>query len=289
MKLCASCMRCLVDRQEERVRGMGTEEDRDAFIKQVARIIGESSPQDSAPVLVERINEVYRGIFGPVTDYDKIKKEFNELMLSVEPDIRAAMAAGEDPLHTAFVYARVANYIDFGMASSVDKETLFQLLNEEAQDRMDEQVYARLLDDLEKADKMVYITDNCGEIVCDKLVVEEMQKRFPGLDLTVLVRGENTLNDATMEDAVQVGLCEVAKVTGNGCGVAGTPLAYVDEQTRRLLDEADVILAKGQGNFETMHGCGLNVYYSFLCKCDWFQQRFGMEKNKGMFVRERSQ
>ena len=79
------------------------------------------------------------------------------------------------------------------------------------------------------------------------------------------------------------------KVTGNGCGVAGTPLAYVDEQTRRLLDEADVILAKGQGNFETMHGCGLNVYYSFLCKCDWFQQRFGMEKNKGMFVRERSQ
>ena len=118
MKLCASCMRCLVDRQEERVRGMGTEEDRDAFIKQVARIIGESSPQDSAPVLVERINEVYRGIFGPVTDYDKIKKEFNELMLSVEPDIRAAMAAGEDPLHTAFVYARVANYIDFGMASS---------------------------------------------------------------------------------------------------------------------------------------------------------------------------
>lgn len=54
---------------------------------------------------------------------------------------------------------------------------------------MDEQVYARLLDDLEKADKMVYITDNCGEIVCDKLVVEEMQKRFPGLALTVLVRG----------------------------------------------------------------------------------------------------
>ena len=53
--------------------------------------------------------------------------------------------------------------------------------------------------------------------------------------------------------------------------------------------KADVILAKGQGNFETMHGCGLNVYYSFLCKCDWFQQRFGMEKNKGMFVRERSQ
>ena len=74
----------------------------------------------------------------------------------------------------------------------------------------------------------------------------------------------------------------------NGCGVAGTPLDYVGEEARGLLKEADVILAKGQGNFETMHGCGLNVYYSFLCKCDWFQKRFGMEKNKGMFVRERS-
>lgn len=288
MKLCASCMRCLVDRQEERVRELGTEEDRDAFMKQVARIIGESSLQDSAPVLVERINEVYRKYFGPVTDYDKIKKEFNELMLSVEPEIRAAMQAGEDPLHTAFVYARAANYIDFGMASSVDKDTLFKLLNEAAQDRMDELVYAGLLGDLEKADKVVYITDNCGEIVCDKLAVEEMQKRFPKLDLTVLVRGENTLNDATMEDALRTGMCDAAKVAGSGCGVAGTPLAYVDEKARRLLEEADVLIAKGQGNFETMHGCGLNVYYSFLCKCDWFQRRFGMEKNKGMFVRERS-
>lgn len=289
MKLCASCMRCLVDRQEERVRKLGTEEDRDAFMKQVARIIWESGPEDSAPVLVERINEVYRGIFGPVTDYDKVKKEFNELMLTVEPDIRAAVEAAEDPLHMAFVYARAANYIDFGMTSHVEKDTLFQLLNEAAQERMDELAYAGLLADLEKADRMVYITDNCGEIVCDKLAVEEIQKRFPGLDLTVLVRGENTLNDATMEDALQTGMCDTAKVEGSGCGVAGTPLAYVGGQAKRLLEEADVILAKGQGNFETMHGCGLNVYYSFLCKCGWFRERFGMEKNKGMFVRERSQ
>lgn len=89
MKLCASCMRCLVDRQEERVRDKGKEEDRDAYMRQVARIIGESAPEDSAPVLVERINEVYRQYFGPVTDYDEIKKEFNELMLSLEPDIRS--------------------------------------------------------------------------------------------------------------------------------------------------------------------------------------------------------
>ena len=101
-------------------------------------------------------------------------------------------------------------------------------------------------------------------------------------------RGEAALNDATIEDAIQTGLDKAARITDNGCGVAGTPLDYVGADARCLLEEADVIVAKGQGNFETMHGCGLNIYYSFLCKCDWFRKRFGMEKNKGMFVRERS-
>ena len=288
MKLCASCMRCLVDRQEERVRDKGKEEDRDAYMRQVARIIAESAPEDSAPVLVERINEVYRQYFGPVTDYDEIKKEFNELMLSLEPDIRSVMEAGEDPLHTAFVFARAANYIDFGMAGQVEKETLFQLLEKAAGDSMDEKVYEEMLSDLGKARKMIYVTDNCGEVVCDKLAVEELKKCFPGLDITVMVRGEAALNDATIEDAIQTGLDKAARITDNGCGVAGTPLDYVGADARRLLEEADVIVAKGQGNFETMHGCGLNIYYSFLCKCDWFRKRFGMEKNKGMFVRERS-
>ena len=288
MKLCASCMRCLVDRQEERVRDKGKEEDRDAYMRQVARIIAESAPEDSAPVLVERINEVYRQYFGPVTDYDEIKKEFNELMLSLEPDIRSVMEAGEDPLHTAFVFARAANYIDFGMAGQVEKETLFQLLEKATGDSMDEKVYEEMLSDLGKARKMIYVTDNCGEVVCDKLAVKELKKRFPGLDITVMVRGEAALNDATIEDAIQTGLDKAARITDNGCGVAGTPLDYVGADARRLLEEADVIVAKGQGNFETMHGCGLNIYYSFLCKCDWFRKRFGMEKNKGMFVRERS-
>ena len=288
MRLCASCMRCLMDRQEERVRDKGTEEDRDAFMRQVARIIAESAPEDSAPVLVDRINGEYRKIFGPVTDYDAIKKEFNELMLSLEPDIRSVMEKGEDALHTTFVFARAANYIDFGMAGRVEKETLLELLEQAAGDSMDETVYDKMLSDLEQARKMVYVTDNCGEVVCDKLVVEELKKRFPLLELTVLVRGEPALNDATREDAVQTGLDKAARIVNNGCGVAGTPLDYVGEEARGLLKEADVILAKGQGNFETMHGCGLNVYYSFLCKCDWFQKPFGMEKNKGMFVRERS-
>lgn len=184
------------------------------------------------------------------------------------------------------LFARAANYIDFGMAGQVEKETLFSLLEAAAEEKMDERVYNEFLADLRTARSLVYVTDNCGEIFCDRLVAEELQKRYPELDVTVMVRGRDALNDATMEDALMVGMEKVARIVDNGCGVAGTPLAYIGDEARKLLAEADVILAKGQGNYETMHGCGLNVYYSFLCKCAWFRKQFGVLKNTGMFVRE---
>lgn len=286
MELCAACIRCVMDRQEERVSGLGTEREQSDYLRGVARVIADADPEDSAPVLVERINHVYEEIFGPATDYAQVKKEFNALMLSLEPQIRKAMEQDGDALHAAMLFARAANYIDFGMAGQVEKETLFSLLEAAAEEKMDERVYNEFLADLRTARSLVYVTDNCGEIFCDRLVAEELQKRYPELDVTVMVRGRDALNDATMEDALMVGMEKVARIVDNGCGVAGTPLAYIGDEARKLLAEADVILAKGQGNYETMHGCGLNVYYSFLCKCAWFRKQFGVLKNTGMFVRE---
>ena len=286
MELCAACIRCVMDRQEERVSGLGTEREQSDYLRGVARVIADADPEDSAPVLVERINHVYEKIFGSATDYAQVKKEFNALMLSLEPQIRKAMEQDGDALHAAMLFARAANYIDFGMAGQVEKETLFSLLEAAAEEKMDERVYNEFLADLRTARSLVYVTDNCGEIFCDRLVAEELQKRYPELDVTVMVRGRDALNDATMEDALMVGMEKVARIVDNGCGVAGTPLAYIGDEARKLLEEADVILAKGQGNYETMHGCGLNVYYSFLCKCAWFRKQFGVLKNTGMFVRE---
>lgn len=286
MELSAACMRCLIDRQEENIRGKGTPEEQNEYMRSVARIIAESAPQDSAPVLVERINREYAGRFGADTTYEAAKQEYNALMLSLEPQFVSVMEASKDSLHTALVYARAANYIDFGAAGCVEKETLFALLKDAAEERLDERIYRDFLEDLQKAKRLVYVTDNCGEVVCDRIAAEEIKRRFPALKITALVRGQNTLNDATRREAIQAGMERASEIVDNGCGVAGTPLEYISGEARQLLMQADVILAKGQGNFETMHGCGLNIYYSFLCKCEWFQRRFGMERNKGMFVRE---
>ena len=140
---------------------------------------------------------------------------------------------------------------------------------------------------MEQASKLVYLTDNCGEVVLDKIALKIIQERYPDLKVTAVVRGEPVVNDADLEAARYVGLDRVVKVMENGSGIAGTDLDDISDEARNEIETADVILSKGQGNFETIHGCGLNIYYLFLCKCDWFVQKFEVERFKGMFVNER--
>ena len=134
---------------------------------------------------------------------------------------------------------------------------------------------------------MVYITDNAGEIVLDGLLMEQLLAIRPDLQLTALVRGGFVLNDATLEDAQAVGLPALVPVVGNGNALPGTVWHALSDQARALLADADMIVAKGQANFETLHESGLNIYYLLLCKCDYFVRRFQVPRLTGMFVNER--
>jgi Uncharacterized conserved protein len=124
--------------------------------------------------------------------------------------------------------------------------------------------------------------------VLDKILLEIIKESYPELNITVVVRGKPVVNDATLEDAQMVGLTDLVRVIGNGTEVGGTYLEEIDKQVLALIQSADLIISKGQGNFETLHGCGLNIYYIFLCKCEWFVKRFKLEKFKGVFVNERN-
>jgi hypothetical protein len=94
------------------------------------------------------------------------------------------------------------------------------------------------------------------------------------------------LNDATVEDAHYVGIDRVAEVISNGDAIAGTIYDMMPVEAKKALDESDVILAKGQGNYESMSGQGRHVFYAFLCKCDLFTNRFHVPRLTGIFVQE---
>ena len=286
MRVSAACIRCMVERQEERVQSLKNESKKAEYLKAVLRVIGQSDTETSAPELVEDIGKVYAEYFGEEQDYQEIKRMHNQKMLDIESQIWQQICNAEDPVERAILYARAGNYIDYGALSTVEESVLETLIQNVERETLDETCYRDFRCDLERASKLVYVTDNCGEIVLDKQLIRLLKEQYPKLDITVLVRGKQVLNDATIEDAQQIGLTELVPVLENGSGIAGTSMRSINETSKKMLEDADVILAKGQGNFESLYGCGLNVYYLFLCKCDWFVRRFDLTKNAGVFMRE---
>lgn len=287
MRLNSMCIRCLIDKQEARIANFKDEDKNAAYMKEIAKIIGESDDEASSAYLVYLFNQVYRRYFGEVKDYSEIKKEYNSYVLALENELYQEILKAQDPLAQSIVYARIGNYIDFGAMQHVEKKVFLDLFRDEKKNMLDQHVYEDFLGDCRSGKIFLLLADNCGEIVLDKLFLKELKKRFPHLELCVMVRGEQVLNDATMEDAEETGVCTVAKVISNGSGVGGTVEKMLTEEAKQTLNRADIILSKGQANYETLHGCGRNIYYSFLCKCDWFSGRFGVERNTGMFLREK--
>ena len=287
MKLNPFCLCCILNKQEKLIRSYPDMEKKTEYMKKLMALIANTKETDCAPSLSVDIQKLYSSFWNcPAEDYTEVKKDFNRFMLDIEHTLEEKIRSSADPLEKALLYARIGNYIDFAALSNVNQETTLTLL-ENNSDSLDQEEYSIFLKELNSAKRLVYITDNCGEIVLDKLAIKILKETYPDLDITVLVRGYPVINDATMEDAEEIGLTDLVKVIDNGSNVAGTWIPGINQTARELLENADMIIAKGQGNFETMNDCGLNVYYLFLCKCDLFQRRFHAQNLQGMFLNER--
>jgi len=259
-----------------------------AYMQNVLTRLTNLQEDDNSPSLYTEFQKHFTKIWGIAPkDYTELKKEFNQLMMDLEEELMLSIRESADPLERALIYSRIGNYIDFAALSHVKKEELLSLIEEGRQESLDKEEYRHFCEELSSASSLVYLTDNCGEIVLDKLVIRILKERFPKLDIQVIVRGFPAANDATIEDAKMCGLTEFVPVIGNGNDVGGTWLPHISKESLSLIKNADVIISKGQGNFETLHGCALNIYYLFLCKCEWFMRMFQAEKFQGMFVNEK--
>ena len=287
MKLSSYCMNCLVNRQMENIKDYEDEELKSNYMKRVLCTISEANEQETAPIIIAKINQLHQEYFGAPYSFEALKKQYNILMLQKEEGIWNKILASDDSLLEALKYSRIGNYIDFGAMGSIDDDKLNDLLESVQQEYIEDSLYQAFTKDLHSAGKLVYLTDNCGEVVLDKLFIKCIRSLYPELHVTVIVRGKMVLNDATMEDARMIGLTEIVDVIGNGTEIAGTCLEQIDKKAKDCIDAADVIISKGQGNFETLNGCGLNIYYIFLCKCEWFVKRFKLEQFKGVFINDR--
>ena len=283
----ADCILCHLKRHIATARSLGTEEQAIAFVKELMELYRQVPADQSFTILNPQVSDLLTKHYGISEDrYRQEKEDSNRFVLSRLDRIRQRVARAEDPVYAGLQYAVLGNYIDFGaLQGQVSFDKLDELLDGAARMELDREVYRRLCEDLASARKLLYLTDNAGEIGFDRVLAEEIHRKYPALEITFCVRGAPALNDATREDAA---LMEIPfPVIDNGNRIAGTHLPSLGQEAKQALERADVILAKGMANTETMHGCGLNVYYAFLIKCDRFVKVFGKPLFTSMLVSER--
>lgn len=220
----------------------------------------------------EVMGELYRrllNILGHTDPYETIKHQYNELLLQQEPMIEKLITTSPNQFQTALKVAIVGNLIDFSAKHQFSKEMLLAKIEQIVDSQLAIDDSQKLYDHLENSKSLLYLGDNCGEIVLDKIFIKKIKELFPHLEITFACRGFPVVNDATMADVKQVGLDQVCTVIDNGDGSLGTVISRVSDPFKKIFNQADVIISKGQGNLESlMDGCYPNIYFMFMVKCE---------------------
>ncbi|MGN1165859.1 MAG: damage-control phosphatase ARMT1 family protein [Lachnospiraceae bacterium] len=274
-KECFECCRNKVSGLLEQYQA--SESVRDRVTIDIEKVLADAK-EKSAPVLMAEVISIVEKSLDISDAYDIPKKKYNHILMEKESAIREEIAKEADIFLAGIQYAITGNYIDFGAMSDVNEDKLNELLNNRKAIRLDKTELGNLQNELRQAKRLAYITDNAGEIVLDKVFIGVMKELYPELEIGVIVRGFPVLNDATCDDAKEVELTESVTVIPNGSDVPGTPLGEISREAKEWIESADLCIAKGQGNFETLRGCGKNIYYLFLCKCELFVKKFGVER-----------
>jgi len=282
------CLLCHLRRNLEVVKPLGTEAQAMAFVKDMMRLYLDAPDGVASPWFNPQTADLMLKHYGLPIDRMQEEKELSNRFVMERMDlIRQKVESAEDPVLAGLQFSILGNYLDFAaLQGQVSFEKLEAMLDTAFDLELDPVAYAGFCADLEKGKKLLYLTDNAGEIGFDRILAEEIAKKYPHLSITFCVRGDIIINDATRADAEAVGI--PFPVIDNGNRIPGTQIDMLGQEALEALNAADVILAKGMANCETMHGCGYNVYYAFLVKCQRFVDRFQKPMLTPMLVKERA-
>jgi len=189
------------------------------------------------------------------------------MALEIYPHLKEKVAKAQDRLLMAVEIAIAGNVIDYGAKNTLNiEEEIDRLLDEEFSSKVGKTIfdYAHFKKDLLQAKTVLYLGDNAGETVFDRVLIEEIPK---GKEIIYAVREKPVINDALMEDALMCGIDQCAKVMSSGVDAPGTILKFCSQEFCRIFESADIIISKGQGNYETLNSEGGRIYFLFRAKC----------------------
>ncbi|MBN2024737.1 MAG: DUF89 family protein [Pirellulales bacterium] len=285
MKTFLDCVPCLLHQALHSVR-CTTQDERvhetivRTALESMAAMDFRRPPAAMAQIIHRRIRE----LTDTSDPYARQKRRLNDAAMSLYPACAARVAGAADPLELAVRLAIAGNVMDLAVKTHLTEEEMLASLDECVDAPLDCSI-AEFARAVEEADEILYLADNAGEIVFDRLLLE----RLPREKLTVAVRGKPVINDATIEDARYVGLAEVVNVIDNGSDAPGTILDDCSDAFRRRFERADLIISKGQGNYETLAGSTRPIWFLLRVKCPIIARHLGCSVGTTILRRASSQ
>ncbi len=292
MRTYLECFACFMNLSLSISRRSGCDEacQREVLLK-VAGLLPSFSMNSTPPEMsldIERVVKEYTGVEDPFAEE---KEKSNRAALEAAPEVRRIIRRSDNPLLTAVEFAIAGNSIDYGASHNLDVlATMKHLIQDEnariGSENPEHFQLKKHEEDLKKKRNLLYLTDNAGEIVFDMLLIELLKDRFPSLKITAVVRNSPVLNDATLQDAENIGLTNLVPVISSGSDASGTVLSFCTPDFLDRFQKADMVIAKGQGNYETLSDVDREIYLMFKSKCDVIARHSGSRVGDIMLLKK---
>lgn len=272
MKTYLDCIPCFYRQALDAARIAGADElVQKKIIDELSRLIPNFSLETAPPEMGREIYGLVGKISGVKDPFKEIKENSNKFSLKLYPKLKQEINNSEDRLLAAVKLSIIGNIIDYGAKNSLNVEEeinyLFQgnfIVNNENNSTTFK--YNQFKKGLNKVNSIIYLADNAGEVVFDRLLIEELVKEL-GKEVIYVVKEKPIINDALIEDAIFCGINKVAKITSSGSDAPGTILKYCSPEFMELYQDAELIISKGQGNYEALSEEDKSIFFLLRAKC----------------------
>lgn len=286
MKTYLDCIPCFFRQALESARIAGADETaQKEILNQICRLTPGFS-MDSCPAEMGRsIYKVVKKVTGKADPYMEIKKRSNRFALGLYPRLKDRIASSGDRLLSAVRLAIIGNVIDYGVKNSLNvrkevKKSLAENFNTRGGFSSSMFNYREFRKRLAGAETILYLADNAGEVVFDRVLIEEIRSQFHRRKSQVVyaVRGSPAINDALIEDARFCGVDKIARIISSGSDAPGTILKFCSKRFTKIYKNANIVISKGQGNFEALSKeKGRSLFFLLKVKCSVIANSIGCE------------
>ncbi len=280
MRAYLECIPCFLKQSLEAARMTTDDENiQTKVLQEVMKHLQNISFTDSPPKLSREVHKIIREITGSKDPYKKIKDTSNEVAKKKYSYLKKLVIESDDPLLMAIKLSIVGNVIDFGTTNRFDVN---KMIDHAIKQEFDISSYLQFQHTLEQSKTILFLADNAGEIFYDKLLLEELAKKQK--QITYVVKANPILNDALTEDTKFAGIDKLAKViewdSGQKLSSPGIILSYASEKFLEIFKSSDMVLSKGQGNYEGLSDIDRDVFFMLVVKCPLVAQDINSEMSK---------